>query len=172
MKICTPQFLRSLITNLNSKFKMADRNCKFYVQTHNQCPSQPTSTEFYLNQSVLFVFSFAIFVCHFEFLNFEFRFVISSVKITHEYQDLFKWSRFLHFCPPYWIRHFEFLNFKFRFVISTLKNPRVQVFGIKNVPAILSTFCRVLSANEGVNVNPCCTEHLCFNLSRGFRVSF
>ena len=64
----------------NGGARMADRNCKVFVQTHNQCPTQPTSTEFYLNQSVLSVFSFAIFVCHFEFLNFEFRFVISNVN--------------------------------------------------------------------------------------------
>ena len=149
----------SRIWTLDSKIqhggaRMVDWNCEFYVKTHNQCATQPASTEFYLNQSVLFVFSCAIFVCRSKFLNFEFRLVISNVNDPWETRFI-EISPCLHFRPPYWIREFEFMNFKFRFVICTLKNYRVHVFRVKNFPAIFVTFWRILSAHEGVKIRIC-----------------
>ena len=42
-------WIRYWIQNLeiqNGGANMVDQNCKFYVQAHNQCPTQPTSTRF------------------------------------------------------------------------------------------------------------------------------
>ena len=68
-------------------------------------------------------------------------------------QRITKFKRFLHLRPPYWIRHFEFWSFEFRFVIITLENLDIRIFKTKYFLAILGTFWRNLSANEGVKHN-------------------
>ena len=69
---------------------------------------------------------------------------------TYEYQVLTK-----SICIIYiFIRHicltFRISEFWVQIRNQHPQKPQVQLFGIKNFPAILGTFFRILSANEGV----------------------
>ena len=95
---------------------------EFWFQIRNRRPQNPSSTKFYPNQN-----RFCVLVRHFEFLNFEFRFIIGTPKKLRV-PKFIQIELPLHSGLPYWDRHFEFLNFEFWFIICSIENLQVPSF--------------------------------------------
>ena len=73
---------------------------KFCAQIRNKRPQNPPSREFNPKEV-----TFSILIRHFEFLNFELRFVISDLDGPRVPSFVHIWL-LLYFRSPYWIRHF------------------------------------------------------------------